>query len=230
MRKISRRHWLEVMLLGGLAGWLNMRGLSAQVDSPILFLNFSTTAELFTASLYMHALRSNLDFTQSELDNLKTVIVAEWDHYSLFQRIGGSTLSDRFFFSAEAFASKTTFATLAAEVEQGFASGFLVALGSFATSTDSRLGVTMAQCAAAEMQHLALFRQMSGQLANHLSFVPYVQRSYADYIPEFEPNLSGEGGGVEILPPTSLEIDVMRREVEALGYDSSIKAAITSSG
>lgn len=225
---ITRRNFVKGTL-GSLAALLGVEAVYAhQIDNPQVFLNLGATGEAYIASFYYGALKSNLDFSEAERNSIKAILLAEYEHRAIFESIGGQSIITEFSVPQTQFDDKVAFAARAAQLENGILAAYLSFVQSFVDTGDSPFAVTMTQIAVSESQHLTLMRQAAGLLPNYFALAPYVELDMNDLIT----GLDGVMGGseeVEALTlefPSDAEIGEIRGELEALGFDSSIQAAI----
>src|SRR5579859_5125968 len=115
---VNRRGFLRAstVLAGatalGFSGVFGLRSASAAAgDDPSTILNVAATAETFACTHYYSALKSNITWTQAQLDYIRSALEQELFHLEFLNSNGGKSLADKFYFPANVFHSRTTFGT-----------------------------------------------------------------------------------------------------------------------
>src|SRR5579859_683844 len=208
---VNRRGFLKAstLLAGatalGFSGMFGLRSASAAAgDDPITILNVAATAETFACTHYYSALKSNIVWTQAQLDYIRSALEQELIHLEFLNTNGGNTLAKEFYFPTGVFNSRTSFGTVSAIAETVFVGAYLAATRRFAELGNSLLAATAAQVAVIEGQHLALVRQTALELPNNLPLAEPSFYNVSDAVPVVQPLLDGKVGALGQMDSTTV--------------------------
>src|SRR5229473_2461904 len=101
--EVNRRSFLKssTLLAGatafGFSGVFGLRSASAaEGDDAATILKVAATAETFACTHYYSALKSNIIWTQAQLDYIRSALEQELIHLEFLNKNGGDTLADKF--------------------------------------------------------------------------------------------------------------------------------------
>lgn len=181
------------------AAFLAGRTAQAQIqsagDSISTILDLAATMEAF-ASTHMYGLLTmrEFDLTRAEELQARVILDAELKHLDLITKQGGRTLTDRFYVPADVYTTRQRFSQITADVETICTGAYLAATRRLAELGNNRMAATMAQLAANEAQHIAVARDLSGNVPSDNAWLPALFFNVSDVRPVFNPFLNGGEG------------------------------------
>lgn len=204
---------------------INPASAQSSNDDLQTIINIAATAELFAATHYIEAVfnAEALNLDEFEYDYMNAGVITEYDHYQLLVSLGAEPLVTEFYFPDGLFENRTLFSGITEIAETAFVGAYLAATRIFAEAAEAALAVTTAQIAAVEAEHRAFARRLGLRLATNLTYAGYVFENVSDAVPVLQPFLEGgEGFGTAVRPPSDGEVEAVREEVVARGFDNTV--------
>lgn len=237
MTSITRRSFLKAGTLVTGASALSMSGFlgisrafaqstSGANDDVQTIINLASTAELFASTHYLAAINAaadgSLDLDEAQVEYLKTAFLAEREHYDLLLSLGAEPVATEFYVPPTLFSDVALFSQITEIAETTFVSAYLAATRIFAEAGQTAFAVTASQIASVEAEHRALVRQIGGLIPNNLGYAQFQFNNVSDAVPVLLPFLDGSGEGFigPVAPPTDAQVEAIRAEADALGYEA----------
>ncbi len=174
---VSRRGFLMGSTLAAgaaLLGFQELFGAHAQDsdDDAATILNLAATAETLACTHYYNVLAQNkITFSAPQISYLRAALESELTHLEFLNANGGKSQANEFYFPDKVFTDGGQFTAYTEIAENAFIGAYLAAVRRFAELNQPLLAATAAQVAAVEAQHLALVRQIGGELPNNQTLV-----------------------------------------------------------
>lgn len=184
-------------MAAGFAGMISSSTTFAQEagDSPETIINLATTVETFVSTHVVNLLtRRSFELSPAEELQAKVLLASEQEHLNFLLANGGRSAATQFFFPADLYADRTTFALTTATLETACTAAYIAAARRFAELGNPRLAATNAQIACSEAQHVAVARDLIGAVPSDIAWAVPVFYNVSDAQPVLAPFLVGGAG------------------------------------